>query len=65
MGKLNRYNQMMAYLTRPPRPQQQETSVERLGMMAGGMPSLKFMIDFILKFGPEVSKSVEKFQENF
>jgi len=65
MGKLNRYNQMMAYLTRPPRPQQQETSVERLGMMAGGMPSLKFMIDFILKFGPEVSKVGGKISREF
>ena len=65
MGKLNRYNQMMAYLTRPPRPQQQETSVERLGMMAGGIPSLKFMIDFILKFGPEVSKVGGKISREF
>ena len=65
MGKLNRYNQMMAYLTRPPRPQQQETSVERLGMMAGGLPKIKQMIDFILKNADKVSTVGGKISREF
>ena len=56
---------MMAYLTRPPRPQQQETSVERLGMMAGGLPKIKQMIDFILKNADKVSTVGGKISREF
>jgi len=53
---------MMAYLTRPP---QQEASVERLGMMAGGLPKIKQMIDFILKNADKVSTVGGKISREF
>ena len=52
--KISEYNDMMAYLTRPPRSEQQEASGERVQLAVGA--SLKYMIDFILKHGPKVSK---------
>jgi len=47
---------MMAYLTRPPRSEQQEASGERVQLAAG--TSLKYMIDFILRNARKVTKKV-------
>ena len=57
---------MMAYLTRPPRSEQQEASGERVGMAKGGSVKAAGLSELLKEYGIDVSpKNIGRFTKNY